>query len=64
MTQQEMQEEILRCQESPYYFATKYIKVKNHKGEMVNFTTPLSEEKFNEMFKELQNERNISNRTR
>jgi hypothetical protein len=55
MTQQEIQEEILKCKQSPYYFATKYIKVKNHKGEMVSFNTPLSEEEFNKMFKKLQN---------
>ena len=55
MTQQEIYNEIPKCKESPYYFATKYIKVKNHKQETVSFKTPLSEEEFNEMFKKLQN---------
>jgi hypothetical protein len=53
MTQQEIQEEILKCKQSPYYFATKYLTVKNHRGKSVPFTTPLSEEQFNEMFKKL-----------
>jgi len=65
MTQQEIQEEILKCQKSPYYFATKYLKVKNHRGELIPFKTSLSEGEFNEMFKKLENnERNIFNRTR
>jgi len=57
MTSQEIQEEILKCQKSPYYFATKYLKVKNtpYSDDMVDFYTPLSEEEFNEMFKKLEN---------
>jgi hypothetical protein len=62
MTQQEIQEELIKCQESPYYFATKYLTVKNHKGETVKFETLLNEEEFNKKFKELENERNISHR--
>lgn len=54
MTQQEIQDEILKCMQSPYYFATKYIKVKNHRQETVSFTTLLSEEQFNKIFKQLQ----------
>ena len=53
MTQQERQEEIIKCKQSPYYFATKYLTVKNHRGKSVPFATPLSEEQFNEMFKKL-----------
>ncbi len=49
----ERNREILKCQQSPYYFATKYIKVKNHKGETVSFNSPLSEEKFNKMFNKM-----------
>jgi len=55
MTQQEIQDEILKCKESPYYFATKYLKVKNHRQETVPFKTPLTEEEFNKIFKELEN---------
>jgi len=54
MTQQEIQDEILKCKQSPYYFATKYLIVQNHKKEKVPFTTPLSEKDFNEMFKKLE----------
>jgi hypothetical protein len=65
MTPQEIQEEILKCKQSPYYFATKYLTVKNHRGKSVPFTTLLSEEEFNKMFKKLENyERNISNTRR
>jgi len=64
MTQQEIQEEILKCQESPYYFATKYLTVKNHKGEIIPFKTHLSEKQFNEMFKKLENYESIYNRRR
>jgi hypothetical protein len=57
MTQQEIQDEILKCKESPYYFATKYIKVKDapYSEDMVDFYTPLSEEEFNKLFKKLEN---------
>jgi len=58
MTQQEIQDELLKCIQSPYYFATKYIKVKNtpYSDDMVDFYTPLSEEEFNKLFKKLENE--------
>jgi len=57
MTQQEIQEEILKCKQSPYYFATKYLKVKKHSfsDDMVDFYTHLSEEEFNKQFNELKN---------
>jgi hypothetical protein len=57
MTQQEIQDELLRCIESPYYFATKYLKVKNkpYSEDIVDFYTHLSEEEFNKQFKKLQN---------
>src|SRR5574343_63731 len=44
--------EMMKCKESPYYFVTKYIKVKNNKGEQVPFNTALSEDDFNKMFQE------------
>ena len=52
--QEELEEEILRCKKSPYYFATKYLTVE-YKGELKPFTTSLSEEEFNEMFNKLEN---------
>jgi hypothetical protein len=55
MKQQEIQEEILKCQQSPYYFATNYIKVEDYRGNLISFKTPLSEEEFNKMFKDLKN---------
>ena len=41
-----MHDEIMKCIESPYYMATKYMTVN---GEP--FTTMMSEEEFNEMVK-------------
>ena len=49
------QEELNKCKKSPYYFATKYLKVKKHpySGDVVNFYTHLSEAEFNKQFKEV-----------
>jgi hypothetical protein len=41
----EILDEIKKCQESPYYFATTYLKVNNKP-----FITPLSERQFNQYF--------------
>jgi hypothetical protein len=41
-------EELQRCIDSPYYFATKYFMVTNKDGEREPFTTHLSEKQFNE----------------
>lgn len=49
MTQEEILAEIIKCIENPYYFATTYLTVQNHKNEVVKFTTPLAEEDFNNM---------------
>jgi hypothetical protein len=46
MTPQEHREEIKKCSQSPYYFATKYLKCKTHDGE-IPFITALSEKEFN-----------------
>ena len=46
----ELEEEYKKCIDSPYYFATRYLKL-NYSGKTVNFTTPLSEEEFNKQFK-------------
>jgi len=46
--------EILKCKENPYYFATTYLTIKTPNGETVPYTTRLSEEIFNKIFKELQ----------
>ena len=59
MTQEEVLLEISKCKESPYYFATKYLKVKNHFGQVVDFKTILNEQEFNKMFKEYESGRNI-----
>lgn len=50
-TQEEIKEEIIKCQNNPYYFATTYIKTKNENGEESFFTTPLTEKEFNKFFK-------------
>ena len=50
MTQDEIVEECKKCKESPYYFATKYLQVKNNLGVNVKFSTVLSEIAFNKMF--------------
>ena len=52
MTQEEILIEIKLCKENPYYFATKYLTVTNHKGEKVKFQTPLDETSFNKIFEE------------
>ena len=52
MTQEEILKEIKKCKESPYYFATKYLVVKNHNNQSIPFITHLSEEEFNKIFKE------------
>ena len=50
MTQRDIIEELRKCNNSPYYFATTYLKVKNHKGESVPFRTFLDETSFNKVF--------------
>lgn len=52
MTQEEILEEIKKCKDSPYYFATNYIMVKNHREELIKLQTPLTEQEFNQMFKD------------
>jgi hypothetical protein len=59
MMDEEVLKEIQKCKDSPYYFATKYLKVKtgqlNMMGEDVvkPFTTHLTEEEFNKLVKDL-----------
>lgn len=53
----EEEKEFKKCRKSPYYFATKYIKIK-HSGTIKNFTTRLTEQEFNKLFKDLDNESN------
>jgi hypothetical protein len=57
MTQDEILKEIKKCKENPYYFATKYLMMKNHKKEKVKFTTFLREKDFNQMFLNYENTR-------
>jgi hypothetical protein len=52
LTQEQIEIEIIKCKKSPYYFATKYLTVKNHKGEYIKFQTPLTEKEFNNKFKQ------------
>lgn len=47
-------DEIKKCNESPYYFCTKYLTV-TFAGKTIPFTTPLSEEEFNKLFKKYTN---------
>ncbi len=56
MTKEEIKLELEKCKNNPYYFATKYLKVKNtpYSNDTVDFYTPLSEKEFNKQFKELQ----------
>jgi hypothetical protein len=48
--------ELQKCIDSPYYFATKYLTIKNSKGKIVKYTTILTEEEFNQYFKKLNSE--------
>jgi len=40
-------EELEKCKKNPYYFATKYLKIKTSNGKEINYTTRYSEEEFN-----------------
>lgn len=46
-----MNNEIDKCKNSPYYFVTKYLKIKNDDGEMIPFKTFLNEKDFNNIIK-------------
>lgn len=48
---QQVEEEINKCLKSPYYLATTYFTVKTPLGAIVQFTTPLNEQEFNNLFK-------------
>lgn len=39
-----------KCKKSPYYFATNFIKVKDAEGNLLPFTTSMTEEEFNSYF--------------
>ena len=47
MIQEETNTEYEKCLKSPYYFATTYFKITKANGEVVPFTTHLTEEEFN-----------------
>ena len=53
MAQNEIIEEIKICQENPYYFATKYLTVKDNKGNTIPYTTSLSEKEFNDLYNKI-----------
>jgi len=44
-----MKNEIEKCKNSPYYFATTYLVIKND-SEIIPFETRLNEKAFNEYF--------------
>jgi len=52
---EQINKEINKCKESPYYFATKYLTIKTNKGNIVPFTTLMSEQEFNDLFKKYNN---------
>lgn len=45
-------DEITKCIQSPYYFATTYLQVKGKDGKPMKYTTMLSEQEFNDYFKD------------
>ena len=51
-SQEEILAECKKCKDSPYYFATTYLTVKNYLGVNVPFKTNLTEVEFNNMFKD------------
>lgn len=48
-TEERIKDEMRKCNESPYYFATTYLIVK-HEGKNYPFETLLSEKEFNNLF--------------
>lgn len=48
MIEEEIQEEIRKCKESPYYFAAKYLTLNGR-----SFTTMLTEKQFNKYYKDM-----------
>ena len=47
---QVIQEELQKCKENPYYFATNYLKIYDQDADEHLYTTNLSEEEFNKLF--------------
>lgn len=43
-------DEILKCKNNPYYFATNYLKVIDNDYNQIPYTTNLSEKEFNKFF--------------
>lgn len=51
---EELIRERQKCIDNPYYFATKYFKIKSSiNGEMIRFSPIISEDKFNELVNRL-----------
>ena len=46
---QVIQEELQKCKENPYYFATTYLKIYDTKGDSYPYTTHLTKEEFNKL---------------
>lgn len=52
MNKEDILNELEKCKNSPYYFATKYLTIKSKlSNKVISFSTTLSEEEFNEQFK-------------
>jgi hypothetical protein len=48
-----MEIELMRCKTSPYYFATKYLKIMTSTGKFIPYTTRLTESQFNALCQKL-----------
>jgi len=46
----DINDEINKCIQSPYYFAITYLQVKRPDGKLRKYTTMLSEQEFNDYF--------------
>jgi hypothetical protein len=55
-TPEEIAEELKKCRDNPFYFATVYVQIKNSEGKMMPFTTNLTEKQFNEIIENLKKE--------
>lgn len=45
-----IEDELEKCKKSPFYFATKYMRIKDSDGAYAPFLTRLSEKEFNKHF--------------
>lgn len=52
---EEISDEIEKCKNSPYYFATTYLTIKSNNGVIRPYFTSLSEEDFNKEINRFKN---------